>query len=281
MLARLRHPITMALLGTLAFTANSARGADLLPSWSDGPARKSIVDFVTKVTTAASATFVPVLERIAVFENDGTLWCEQPLPVQLYFAIDRVKVLAPQDPEWKTQEPFASLLKGDVKAGLAAGDRAIVDRVYQPMLEVLAYLRANGFKTFIVSGGGIEFMRAWAERAYGIQPERVAGSIKTKFDLCDGKAVPVRLPEVNFDDDKDGKPIGIKEYIGRRPVMALENSSGEQQMVEYTQGGSGARFELLVLHDDAGRGDFRTSSWGTYHPCSTSMQRRLAGPLSA
>ena len=233
---------------------------------------------------------MPVAERIATFDNDGTLWCEQPVPVQFYFVIDRVKALAPQHPEWKTKEPFASLLKGDVKAAIAGGDHGLMELVmathtgmtteefeqivkdwiatakhpttgkrftemtYQPMLELLAYLRANGFKTFIVSGGGIEFMRPWAEQAYGIPPEQVVGSsIKTKFEMRDGKPVLMRLPELNFNDDKDGKPVGINQHIGRRPVAAFGNSVGDQHMLEYTQGGSGARFELLVLHDDATR----------------------------
>ncbi len=270
--------------------SGSVFAADPLPSWNDGPAKQSIIAFVTKVTTAGSPDFVPTAERIATFDNDGTLWSEQPAPVQLFFALDRVKALAPQHPEWKTKEPFASLLKGDLHRALAGGDRAIVDLLmathagmtddefeqivkdwiataknpktgklftdmtYQPMLEVLAYLRANGFKNFIVSGGGIEFIRAWAERVYGIPPEQVVGSsIKTKFEMRNGKPMLVRLPEVNFNDDRGGKPVGIGQHIGRRPIMAFGNSDGDQQMLEYTQGGGGARFELLVLHDDAAR----------------------------
>jgi phosphoglycolate phosphatase-like HAD superfamily hydrolase len=285
-----RGLIAAALMVATFLATTIARAADPLPSWNDGPAKTSIVAFVTKVTTAGSPDFMPMPERVAVFDNDGTLWSEQPMPVQLSFALDRVKTLAPQHPEWKTQEPFASLLKGDVKTALAGGDHAIVDLMmathagmttdefeqivknwigtakhpatgkrfldmtYQPMLEMLAYLRANGFKTFIVSGGGIEFMRPWVEQAYGIPPEQVVGSsIKTKFELRDGKAVLVRLPELNFIDDKDGKPVGINVHIGRRPVMAFGNSNGDQQMLEYTESGSGARFELLVLHDDAAR----------------------------
>jgi haloacid dehalogenase-like hydrolase len=281
---------TATLLGALAFTAAVARASDPLPSWSDGNAKQSIVAFVERVTNPGSPDFVPVAERIATFDNDGTLWCEQPMPVQFYFALDRVKALAPQHPEWKTQEPFASLLKGDLKTALAGGDHAIIEllmathtgmttvefeqivkdwvatakhaktgklytqMVYQPMLELLVYLRANGFKTFIVSGGGIEFMRPWAEKVYGIPPEQVIGSsTKTKFEMRDGKAVLVRLPELNFIDDKDGKPIGINQHIGRRPVMAFGNSDGDREMLEYTQSGSGARFMLLVLHDDAAR----------------------------
>jgi phosphoglycolate phosphatase-like HAD superfamily hydrolase len=287
---RRQYLLASALVGVLAFTATMARAADPLPSWNDGSAKKSIVEFVTKVTTAGSPDFVPVAERIAVFDNDGTLWSEQPVPVQFYFVADRVKALAPQYPEWKTKEPFASLLRGDVKGALEGGDHGLMelfmathpgmtteefaqlvkdwiattkhpttgkrflDMTYQPMLEVLAYLRANGFKNFIVSGGGIEFMRVWTEQAYGIPPEQVVGSsIKTKFELRDGKPVLMRLPQLNFNDDKAGKPIAINQHIGRRPVMAFGNSVGDQQMLEYTQGGNGARFELLVLHDDAAR----------------------------
>jgi phosphoserine phosphatase len=295
-----KNLIAIVLFCALAFTTTIARAAlpaeasakvgDPLPSWNDGPARQSIINFVTKVTTPGSPDFVPVPERIAVFDNDGTLWCEQPMPVQLYFALDRVKALAPSHPEWKTKEPFASILKGDLKTALAGGDHALVellmathtgnttgefekivkdwiatakhpqtgrlftDMTYQPMLEVLAYLRANGFKNFIVSGGGIEFMRPWAEQVYGIPPEQVVGSsVKTKFEMRDGKAVLVRLPELNFNDDKADKPVGINQHIGRRPIAAFGNSRGDQEMLEYTQSGPGARFELLVLHDDAAR----------------------------
>jgi len=281
--------LTKVLFALVLFT-NAAFAADPLPAWNDGPAKQSIITFVEKVTKPGSPDFVPAPERIAVFDNDGTLWSEQPMPVQLYFVIDRAKALAPQHPEWRTKEPFASLLKGDVKTALAGGEHGIlelfmathtgmttvefeqivkdwiatakhpqtgkrfVDMTYQPMLEVLAYLRANGFKTFIVSGGGIEFMRPWAEQVYGVPPEQVVGSsIKTKFEMRDGKPVLVRLPELNFNDDKDGKPVAINQHIGRRPVMAFGNSNGDKEMLEYTQGGSGARFELLVLHDDATR----------------------------
>ncbi len=275
---------------TLVLLANTALAADPLPSWNDTASKKAIVAFVEGVTKAGSPNFVPVAERIATFDNDGTLWCEQPVPVQLYFALDRVKALAPQHPEWKTKEPFASLLKGDVKAALAGGENAILElfmathagmtamefeqivkdwiatakhpktgklyteMVYQPMLELLAYLQINGFKTFIVSGGGIEFMRPWTEKVYGIPPEQVIGSsIKTKFEMRDGKPVLVRLPELLFNNDKEGKPVAINQYIGRRPIAAFGNSRGDKEMLEYTQGGSGARFELLVLHDDAAR----------------------------
>ena len=233
---------------------------------------------------------MPPAERIATFDNDGTLWAEQPMYFQLLFALDRVKALAPQHPEWKDKEPFASLLKGDVKGALAGGEPAIVEivmathagmtteefekivkdwlatakhprfkrpyteLVYQPMVELLAYLRANGFKTFIVSGGGIEFMRPWTEKVYGVPPEQVVGSsIKTKYEMRDGKPVLVRLAEIDFIDDKTGKPVGINSHIGRRPIAAFGNSDGDQQMLEWTQGGSGARLMMLVHHDDAVR----------------------------
>jgi len=267
-----------------------SQAAEALPSWKDGQAKQSIVSFVAKVTKAGSPDFVPTAERIAVFDNDGTLWSEQPMYFQLFFALDRVKALAPQHPEWKTQEPFASLLKGDVKAALAGGEKAIIEivmathagntteeferivkdwiatakhpktgklyteMVFQPMLELLTYLRANDFKTFIVSGGGIEFMRPWTEQVYGIPPEQVVGSsIQTKYEVVDGKPVLMRLAKLNFIDDKDGKPVGINQHIGRRPIAAFGNSDGDQQMLEWTQAGSGARFMMLVHHDDAKR----------------------------
>jgi phosphoglycolate phosphatase-like HAD superfamily hydrolase len=282
--------LAIALLTALAFTTTIARAQDPLPSWSDGAAKKSIIGFVEKVTKEGSPDFVPPNERIVTFDNDGTLWCEKPLPVQLFFVLDRVKALAPQHPEWKTKEPFASILKGDLKTAAAGGDRAILelvmathtgnttvefekivkdwiasakhpktgqhytDMVYQPMLEVLAYLRANGFKTFIISGGGIEFMRPWAEKVYGIPPEQVVGSsVKTKFEMRDGQPVLVRLPELNFNDDKGGKPVGINQHVGRRPIAAFGNSDGDLQMLQWTAAGSGPRFCLYVHHDDAAR----------------------------
>ena len=279
---------TLAIVALVFATSTFA--ADPLPSWNDGAAKRSITAFVEKVTKEGSPDFVPVAERIATFDNDGTLWCEKPMPVQLFFALDRVKTLAPQHPEWKDKEPFASLLKGDLKAAAAGGERAIMELLmathtgmttvefdqvvkdwiatakhpttgkyftemtYQPMLEVLAYLRANGFKNYIVSGGGIEFMRPWAEVAYGIPPEQVIGSsVKTKFELRDGQPVIVRLPELNFNDDKGGKPVGINQHIGRRPIAAFGNSDGDLQMLQYVGAGSGTRFCLYVHHDDAGR----------------------------
>jgi phosphoglycolate phosphatase-like HAD superfamily hydrolase len=264
---RTQHLLAAALVCVLAMTTAIAHAADSLPSWNDVAAKKSVVEFVAKVTKEGGPDFVPPAERIAVFDNDGTLWAEQPMYFQLFFALDRVKVLAPQHPEWKTKEPFASLLKGDVKGALAGGEPAIfqlvmathagmtteefekivtewittakhpvtkrlyTEMIYQPMLEVLGYLRANGFKTFIVSGGGVEFMRPWTETVYGIPPEQVVGSSgKLKFEMRDGKPTLMKLPELNFFDDKVGKPVGIQTYIGRRPVMAFGNSDGDQQM---------------------------------------------------
>jgi hypothetical protein len=279
-----------AVVCVAPFAAAVARAADPLPSWNDGAAKGSVVGFVERVTKPGAPDFVPAPERIAVFDNDGTLWAEQPFYFQLAFALDRVKALAPQHPEWKTQEPFASLLRGDPKSALAGGEPAILEivmathagmtteqfeklvrdwtatakhpksgrpyteMVYQPMLELLAYLRANGFETFIVSGGGVEFMRPWTERVYGIPPEQVVGSsIKTKFELQGGKPVLVRLPEIDFIDDKAGKPVGIHQHIGRRPLMAFGNSDGDLQMLEWTAAGAGPRFALLVHHTDAER----------------------------
>src|SRR5438874_3565521 len=281
---------TLVRLALVFVSIITLQAQDQLPSWNDGATKKSITDFIAKVTTEGSPDFVPPNARIATFDNDGTLWCEQPLYFQLLFALDRVKTLAPQHPEWKTKEPFASLLKGDVKGALAGGERTMLEIIivthagmttadfeqivkdwiatakhpkfkrpyteciYQPMVELLAYLRANGFKTFIVSGGGIEFMRPWTEKVYGIPPEQVVGSsIKTKYEMRDGKPVLMRLPEMNFIDDKAVKPVGINEHIGRRPIAAFGNSDGDQQMLEWTQAGSGARLMMLVHHDDAAR----------------------------
>ena len=280
------------LVSVLIFASPAtAQASDSLPSWNDGKTRQSIVEFVAKVTKEGSPDFVPPAERIAVFDNDGTLWAEQRMYFQLFFAIDRVKALAPKHPEWKDQEPYASILMGDVKGALAGGKKAIVEilmathagmttaefeqivkdwiatakhpttkrpyteMIYQPMLELLVYLRANDFKTFIVSGGGIEFMRPWTEEVYGIPPEQVVGSsIKTKFEIQDdGTLALVRLPEVNFIDDKDGKPVGINQHIGRRPIAAFGNSDGDLQMLQWTAAGEGARFALYVHHTDAER----------------------------
>ena len=274
----------------LAGCAAPVRAADPLPSWNDGAARQSIVAFVAKVTREGTAGYVPPAERIAVFDNDGTLWSEQPVYVQLAFALDRVKALAPRHPEWQTQEPFASLLKGDVAGAFAGGEKAVAQivmathagttteefativkdwlatarhpvtgrpytgMVYQPMLELLGYLRANGFRTFIVSGGGIEFMRPWTEQVYGIPPEQVVGSsIRTKYELRDGEPVLVRLPELDFIDDKAGKPVGIHQHVGRRPILAVGNSDGDFEMLEWTTAGEGPRLGVIVHHDDSAR----------------------------
>jgi len=279
----------MVLVFWLAISS-LATAADPLPSWTEGKAKQSIFNFVQRVTEPGSKDFVPEPERVAVFDNDGTLWAEQPLYFQLVFALERVKTLAAKHPEWKEKEPFKSALAGDLKGVFAGGEHALLELimathagmtteefeqvvknwiatakhprfnrpytecVYQPMLELLAYLRANGFKTFIVSGGGIEFMRPWTERVYGIPPEQVVGSsIKTKFELRDDKPVLMRLPEVNFIDDKAGKPVGINQHIGRRPIAAFGNSDGDFQMLEWTTTGSGPRFGMIVHHDDAKR----------------------------
>ena len=264
--------------------------ADPLPSWNETAPKRAILDFIARTTAIGGADFVPVPERIAVFDNDGTLWTEQPAYFQLAFALDRVKALAPQHPEWKDREPFKSVLAGD-RAGLAAtGEKGLLeivaathagmtteeftrtveqwiatarhprfnrpytDLVYQPMLELLAFLRANQFKTFIVSGGGVEFMRPWTEKVYGIPPEQVVGSSGVvKFELRDGKPVLVKEPKVEFVDDGPGKPVGINRFIGRRPVLAFGNSDGDLQMLQYTAGGAGARFMGIVHHTDATR----------------------------
>jgi len=263
---------------------------DPLASWNDGAAKKNIMAFVGKVTTQGSPDFVPPAERIATFDNDGTLWTEHPMYTQLAFALDRVKALAPKHPEWKTQQPFKAVLDNDLKALAAGGEKGLVELVmashagmstaefeaivtdwldkarhprfkrryteltYQPMLELLAFLRANGFKTFIVSGGGVEFMRPMTEKVYGIPPEQVVGStIQTKYEIKDGKPVLMRLPKIDFIDDKAGKPVGINKFIGRRPVAAFGNSAGDREMLEWTGAGSGARLMMLMFHDDAQR----------------------------
>ncbi|RWP34426.1 HAD family hydrolase [Mesorhizobium sp.] len=278
----------LLLLGAAA--SATAQGTDQLPSWNDVQSKQAIVAFVERVTAEGAADFVPEAERVAVFDNDGCLWAEQPMYFQLLFALDRVKAMAPQHPEWKDTEPFASLLKGDIKTALSGGEPAIVDivmtthsgmtseefdqivrdwiatakhpktgklyteMVYQPMLELLTYLRANGFKTFIVSGGGIDFMRPWTEKVYGIPPEQVVGSSgKTKFEMRDGTPVLMRLPEINFIDDKAGKPIGIHQHIGRRPIAAFGNSDGDLQMLQWTCSGPGPHLCLYVHHTDAER----------------------------
>ena len=279
-----------AVLAASLVASPLAAADDPLPSWNAGAAKTAIVDFVTAVSTEGGPDYVAPAERIAVFDNDGALWVEQPFYTQLAFALDRVKALAPEHPEWREREPFRAALAGDMKAVAASGEKGLVELVmathagttteefaaivsdwlktarhprlqrpytelvYQPMLEVLTYLRANGFKTYIVSGGGIEFMRPWTEAVYGVPPEQVIGSsIKTKFEVRDGKPILVRLPELDFIDDKAGKPVGIQKFIGRRPIAAFGNSDGDLQMLQWTTSGPGRRFGLIVRHDDDAR----------------------------
>jgi phosphoglycolate phosphatase-like HAD superfamily hydrolase len=275
--------------------------ADPLPSWNDGPSKTSITGFVARVTKEGGPDFVPPSERIATFDNDGTLWAEQPLYFQFLFAVDRLKAMAPEHPEWKDKQPYASLIKGDLKGALASGEKPVLEAlasthagmttdeftsivahwlattkhpktgqpfnrmVYEPMLELLTYLRANGFKTFIVSGGGVEFMRVFAETTYGIPPEQVVGSVgKEKYEIQNGKPVILKLPGVDFVDDGPGKPVGIQKSIGHRPIAAFGNSDGDLQMLQWTCSGPGPRFCLYVHHTDAVRewAYDRTSSIG-------------------
>jgi phosphoserine phosphatase len=282
----MRHLLTLVAL--LAFSPFAS--AEPLPSWKDGAAKTAITAFVTEVTTASSPSFVPPPERIAVFDNDGTLWVEQPMYTQLAYVIGRIKTLAPEHPEWKDEQPFKAVLTGDLDALKASGmegvtkllaathanmstaeferivgdwiasarhprfDRLYTQVVYQPMLELLDYLRANGFKTFVVSGGGIDFMRPWAERVYGIPPEQVVGSqIAIEYEVRDGVPVMMRKPEIAFIDDKAGKPVGIQLHIGRRPILAFGNSDGDYQMLEWTTAGPGKRLGLILHHDDGER----------------------------
>ena len=287
-----RSLLTLFTLGfALVFAAlATAQTDDPLPSWSEGASKQAIIQFVQDVSTAGGSRFVPPAQRIAVFDNDGTLWAEQPMYFQLAFTLDRVKMLAPKHREWKDKQTFKAVLEGDLNTVLAGGKHAILgliiathtgntteefsqivenwlatakhpktgrrytDMVYQPMLELLTYLRANGFKTYIVSGGGIEFMRPWTKKVYGIPPEQVIGSsIKTKFELRDGKPVLMRLPEINFINDKAGKPVGINQHIGRRPIAAFGNSDGDLQMLQWVAAGSSKSFCLYVHHTDADR----------------------------
>ena len=264
---------------------------DSLPSWNDGPSKNAITAFVRAVTDKSSPDYVQPSERIAVFDNDGTLWSEQPIYFQLFFAMDRVKELAADHPEWQNQQPFQAVLEGDMKTLAASGEKGLIELVmathsgmttdefadivkkwlqttkhptlkkpytelvFKPMLELLDYLRANEFTTFIVSGGGIEFMRPWTEEVYGIPPEQIVGSsIVTKFEMRDGKPVLLREPKLNFIDDKAGKPVGINQHIGRRPIFAFGNSDGDLQMLQYTTlGTTGKRFAGIVHHTDGER----------------------------
>jgi phosphoserine phosphatase len=275
-------------LGVSAWSAQAAE--DPLPSWNDGPAKQAIVEFVETVTTEGGADYVAPADRIATFDQDGTLWVEHPLYTQAMFALDRVVELAPQHPEWKTKEPFKAVLAGDreamakfsegdwaelvgaTHAGMTteqflkiAGDwlakakherfkRPYTELIYQPMLEVMDYLRESGFRTYIVTGGGQEFVRSYSEQVYGVPVEQVVGSsIATKYESRDGKPVLMREPKVFFIDDKDGKAIGINLFIGKRPYAAFGNTSGDREMLEWTGAGDGARLKMLVLHDDAER----------------------------
>ena len=290
----MKHNVKTILFGLVGLlwimSATVAVAEDPLSSWNDGAAKKNIMAFVGKVTTQGSPEFVPPAERIATFDNDGTLWPSHPMYTQLAFALDRIKALAPKHPEWKTKQPFKAVLDNDLKALAAGGEKGMVELVmashagmstaefeaivtdwldkarhprfkrryvelaYQPMRELLAFLRANGFKTFIVSGGGVEFMRPMTEAVYGIPPEQVVGStIETKYEVKDGKPVLMRLPKIDFIDDKAGKPVGINKFIGRRPIAAFGNSSGDREMLEWTGAGSGSRLMMLVFHDDAER----------------------------
>jgi phosphoserine phosphatase len=280
----------IALAAILFVSTASAQEPDPLPSWNDGASKQAIVDFVTKVTEPESADYVPIKDRVATFDNDGTLWLEQPMYTQLAFALDRVKELAPDHPEWKDTQPFKAVLDDDMEALAASGekglaqlvavthagmspeefqrivgdwlakakdkrfDRGYTKLVYQPMLELLSYLRDKGFATYIVSGGGIEFLRNFSDSVYGIPPAQVVGSsIETKYEVVDGKPTLMRLPEVHFVDDKEGKPVGINEYIGQRPIAAFGNSDGDYQMLDWATAGEGARLGLIVHHTDAER----------------------------
>jgi phosphoserine phosphatase len=288
--APLSRYVAIGLALLVGWSAAHAQSADVLPSWNEGPAKTAIVAFVDAVTAEGGADYLPPEERIAVFDNDGTLWVERPYYTQLAFALDRIRALAPEHPEWRAQQPFKAVLENDLEALKVAGieglvelvmashagmttdqfativsdwiatarhprfDRPYTELVYQPMLELLAYLRASGFQTYIVSGGGIEFMRPWAARVYGIPPEQVIGSsIQTAFELRDGAPVLVRQPEIDFIDDKEGKPIAINKFIGRRPLAAFGNSDGDLQMLQWTTAGDGRRLGLIVHHDDAER----------------------------
>jgi phosphoglycolate phosphatase-like HAD superfamily hydrolase len=281
----------LAALVVVSLTGSGSAQTDPLPSWNEGAAKKAITDFIARVTTQGSPDFVPVELRIATFDNDGTLWCEQPVYFQVAFAMDRVKALAPRHPEWKTKQPFKAVLDRDMKALAASGEKGLLELIaathagmtvnefekivqewtetarhprfnrpytqliYQPMLELLTHLRANGFQTFIVSGGGIEFMRPWTEKAYGIPPQQVVGSSGvTKFEIKpDGSASLLKLPKVEFVDDGPGKPVGINRFIGRHPIFAFGNSDGDLQMLQWTAAWPGARFMGIVHHTDAER----------------------------
>lgn len=276
--------------GANSVVEESGRQAELLPSWNDGKTKEAIINYVEEVTDSSSANFIPVADRIATFDNDGTLWSEQPAYFQLFFALDRIKALAPEHPEWKTRQPFKAVLDNDMQALMGQGEKGLVELVmvthagntteefekivkdwiatakhptkqklykelvFQPMLELLDYLRANGFKTFIVSGGGIEFMRPWAEEVYGIPKDQVVGSsVETEYDWNDGNPVIRRLAKLDLNDDKEGKPVGIHRYIGRKPVFAAGNSDGDLQMLRWIDSNPLKTFKLYIHHTDAVR----------------------------
>ncbi|WP_346915347.1 HAD family hydrolase [uncultured Roseibium sp.] len=280
----------LALTASVIISFSAAAQSDPLPSWNDGANKQAIIGFVEAVTKPDGPDFVAPGDRIATFDNDGTLWVEHPMYTQLAFALDRVKALAPQHPEWKTTQPFQAVLEGDMEALGKSGMKGLMEiigvthavmstaefekitsdwiatakhpkfdklytaLVYQPMLELMDYLRANGFKTFIVSGGGIEFMRPWTEKIYGIPPEQVVGSsIVVEYKVIDGVPALMRSPKIAFIDDKEGKPVGILTHIGKRPIAAFGNSDGDYQMLQYTTTGPGKRLGMFVHHDDAER----------------------------
>jgi phosphoglycolate phosphatase-like HAD superfamily hydrolase len=282
--------MSAALAATASARVSLAGDGDPLPSWADSQARRKIIDFVDATTTEGSSSFIPSAERIAVFDNDGTLWCEQPAYFQLFFAIDRIRAMAADHPEWQETEPYRSVLANDLHALAAQGEHGLLEvvmqthagmsveafqaivadwirtarhpkfnrgfdtLVYVPMLELLAYLRARGYQTWIVSGGGVEFMRVFAERTYGIPPQQVVGSsIATEFQLVGGKPALIRLPKIDFIDDKAGKPVGINRFIGRRPVFCAGNSDGDLQMLQWTTAAPGPRFGMIVHHTDRQR----------------------------
>lgn len=268
---------------------NNNTTTDPLPSWNDGSAKSAIISFVN-ASTSEGTFFIPVKDRIIVFDNDGTLWSEQPIYFQFAFAMDRIKELAPSHPEWKNEMPFKALLEGDINKALVGGKESILEivmashsgmtthefekivtdwiktakhpktgkryteMVYQPMLELLDYLRENGFKTFIVSGGGIDFMRPWVESVYGIPPDQVIGSSgKVLYELINGQPVLVKLPEIDFIDDKEGKPVGIYKFIGKRPVAAFGNSDGDLAMLQWTAASDFKGLMVFIHHTDAER----------------------------
>ena len=285
--------LSLSILLTTSSTIHAKskqKNRDPLPSWNEGVSKKSITDFVTKTTQEGNKEFIPVTDRIACFDNDGTLWSEQPMYFQLAFAIDKIKAMAPEHPEWKTTQPFQAFLEGDMKTVMAGGEKALLqivmtthagmtteefsktvkdwmatakhpktgkhynEMIYQPMVELLNYLRSNGYKTFIVSGGGVDFMRPWAEQAYGIPPYQVIGSSgKVKYEIVNGNPALTKLPEINFIDDKEGKPVGIHQYIGKRPVFTAGNSDGDYAMLQYTSSSSEPHFGMIVHHTDSSR----------------------------